>query len=55
MPAGDTLDKSQYVAVGFTPNEEVEGICTRPLPAMPQPPSQYATIKVRVVHVFERK
>ncbi len=55
MPGGDKLDKSQYVAVGFTPNKEVEGVRTRPLPAMPQPELQYATIKVRVVHVFERK
>ena len=32
MPAGE------YVA---TPNEEVEGVCTRPQPAMSQPQSHY--------------
>ena len=50
---GAKLDKSQYVVVGFTPNEEVDGVRTRPLPAMSQPQSLYATVKVRVVHVFE--
>ena len=46
MPAGAKLDKSQYVAVGFTPNIEVDGVCTRPQPAMSQPQLQYATVQV---------
>ncbi len=45
--AGAKLDNSQYSTVGFTPNKEVHGVRTRPLPAMPQPQSQYTTIKVR--------
>ncbi len=46
VPAGAKLDKSQYVAVGFTPNKEVDGVCTRPQPAMSQPQSEYATVQV---------
>ena len=49
MPRGPKLMVSQYTEVIFTPDKEVDGVRVRPLPAMSQPGSQYATVKVYCV------
>ena len=52
-PTGAKLDKSQYVMVTFTPDEEVDGVRVRPLPPASQPKSQYAIIKVGVYSIVK--